>query len=67
MTDAVMAPERRPGPFSGFVRWFVSDLRGAFSLTFLVALFVISVLGPWISPYAPAAQDLDAALATMST
>ena len=46
MTDAVMAPERLPGRFSGFVRWFVSDLRGAFSLTFLVALFVISVLGP---------------------
>ncbi|MCX7319549.1 MAG: ABC transporter permease [Hyphomicrobiales bacterium] len=67
MTDATtMVPARRPSRFAGFARWFVSDLRGAISLTFLLALMLISVLAPWISPYAPAEQDIDAALAPMS-
>ncbi|MGX7744213.1 ABC transporter permease [Rhodopseudomonas parapalustris] len=49
-----------------FLRWFVSDLRGAISLTFLLVLLVISLLAPWIAPYDPVAQDIDAALAPMS-
>ncbi|PPQ43857.1 ABC transporter permease [Rhodopseudomonas palustris] len=49
-----------------FLRWFVSDLRGAISLTFLLILLVISLLAPWIAPYDPVAQDIDAALAPMS-
>lgn len=66
MTDTAMVAERRPRRFSGFARWFLTDIRGALSLTFLLALLLISILGPWISPYAPAAQDLDAAMAQMS-
>ncbi len=58
----MIVPERRPRRFSGFARWFVTDLRGAISLTFLVALLIISLLAPWIAPYAPTAQDLDAAM-----
>jgi peptide/nickel transport system permease protein len=66
MTDAVLVPERRPRRVAAFVRWCVTDLRGALSLAFLVALLLISLLAPWISPYSPTAQDLDAALAPMS-
>jgi peptide/nickel transport system permease protein len=66
MTDTAIVAARRPGRFSGFARWLVTDIRGALSLAVLVALLVISILGPWISPYAPAAQDLDAAMAPMS-
>ncbi|MFT2612651.1 glutathione ABC transporter permease GsiD, partial [Escherichia coli] len=50
----------------GFGRWLVTDIRGAISLGFLLALLLISVLAPWISPYNPVAQNIDAALATMS-
>jgi peptide/nickel transport system permease protein len=66
MTDTVNITPRRPGRFAGFARWFLTDLRGALSLTVLVVLLVLSLLAPWISPYAPAAQDLDAAMAPMS-
>jgi peptide/nickel transport system permease protein len=69
MTDAVMAPprERRPGRLAGLARWFRTDIRGAVSLSVLLLLLLMSALGPWISPYDPAAQDIDAALATMSS
>lgn len=68
MTEAVMRMprQRRPSRFAGFGRWFISDIRGAISLSVLLLLLLLSVLGPWISPYDPAAQDIDAALATMS-
>jgi peptide/nickel transport system permease protein len=68
MTDAVMtAPApHRPRRLAGFGRWLLTDFRGAFSLAFLLALFVISLLAPVISPYSPTGQDIDAALATMS-
>jgi peptide/nickel transport system permease protein len=68
MTDAaVMVPrEHRPSRWAGFGRWFITDIRGAISLSVLLLLFLISVFAPWISPYDPAAQDIDAALATMS-
>ena len=66
MTDTGIPAGRRPGRLSGFARWLVTDIRGALSLAMLVTLLLISLLGPWISPYAPAAQDLDAAMAPMS-
>lgn len=66
MTEAVVIPERRSGWRAGFGRWFRSDVRGALSLSVLVALALLSVLGPWIAPYSPTAQDIDAALAPMS-
>jgi len=66
MADTVVTSERKPSWFAGFGRWFRSDLRGALSLSFLVALIVISILGPWISPYPPTMQDLDAALSPMT-
>lgn len=66
MADTVVISERKPNWFAGFGRWFRSDLRGALSLSFLVALIVISILGPWISPYSPTMQDLDAALSPMT-
>lgn len=66
MADTVVIAERRPSWFAGFGRWFRSDLRGALSLSFLVILILISVLGPWISPYSPTQQDLDAALSPMT-
>jgi peptide/nickel transport system permease protein len=67
MTDAALALERRPSLFENFGGWFRSDKRGAISLTFLVVLIVISALAPWVSPYSPTAQDLDAALAPISS
>jgi peptide/nickel transport system permease protein len=66
MTDTGIPAARRPGRLSGFARWLVTDIRGALSLAMLVTLLLISLLGPWISPYAPAAQDLDAAMAPIS-
>ncbi|MDB5616812.1 ABC transporter permease [Tardiphaga sp.] len=66
MTDTAITFPRRPGRLSSFARWFFTDIRGALSLTVLVALLALSLLAPWISPYAPAAQDLDAAMAQMS-
>ncbi|MBC7583885.1 ABC transporter permease [Tardiphaga sp. vice352] len=66
MTDTGIPAGRRPGRLSGFAGWLVNDIRGALSLAMLVTLLLISLLGPWISPYAPAAQDLDAAMAPMS-
>lgn len=66
MTDTAIPVPRRPGRLSGLARWLVTDIRGALSLAVLVTLLLISLLGPWISPYAPVAQDLDAAMAPMS-
>ena len=66
MVDTAIALDQRVGRLSKFSKWFRSDLRGAISLTFLVALIVISALAPWVSPYSPTAQDFDATLAPMS-
>ncbi len=66
MTDAVLVAERRPRRIAGIGRWLVTDIRGALSLSFLLMLLLVSLLGPWISPYAPNAQDIDASLAPMS-
>ena len=48
MTDTAIALDQRVGRLSKFGKWFRSDLRGAISLTFLVALIVISALAPWV-------------------
>ncbi len=66
MADTMTLSLARPSRFSRFAAWFTSDLRGAVSLTFLVLLAIVSALAPWISPYSPVAQDLDAMLAPMS-
>lgn len=66
MTDAVIVHGRRLGWTTKFWRWFRSDLRGALSLSFLLALVIISILGPWISPYSPIDQDFNATLAPIS-
>ncbi|WP_458757023.1 ABC transporter permease [Afipia sp. TerB] len=66
MTDAVLVHGQRLGWTTKFWRWFRSDLRGALSLSFLAALVVISVLGPWIAPYSPIGQDFNATLAPIS-
>jgi peptide/nickel transport system permease protein len=66
MTDAVIVHGQRLGWSTKFWRWFRSDIRGALSLTFLLALIVISILGPWISPYSPIDQDFNATLAPIS-
>ena len=66
MADTGVIVERKPSWFAGFGRWFRSDLRGALSLSFLLILILISILGPWISPYSPTLQDLDAALSPMT-
>ena len=52
MTDAAltMPQPRRPRRLAGFGRWLLTDIRGAVSLGFLLALMLISVLAPWISP-----------------
>jgi peptide/nickel transport system permease protein len=68
MTDVAMtAPQQhRPRRMASFGRWLLTDIRGAVSLAFLLALLVISILAPLISPYSPTSQDIDASLATMS-
>lgn len=66
MTDAAVAAEPRPPLLANFGRWLRSDLRGALSLFVLASLAVISALSPWIAPYSPIAQDINASLAPMS-
>jgi peptide/nickel transport system permease protein len=66
MTDAAITVDIRPGLAGRFRRWFLSDLHGALSLSFLVLLALLSIFGPWIAPYSPTAQDIDAALAPAS-
>ncbi len=66
MTDAVLTHGQRIGLVIRFWRWFRSDIRGALSLSFLLVLIVISILGPWISPYSPIDQDFNATLAPIS-
>ena len=55
-----MTTKRSPwAPVWGFMRWLRRDLRAALSLGFLVFLLLVSVLAPLITPYSPAAQNLD--------
>ena len=66
MTDLAVTAHRFPTRTGAFVRWFCRDLRGALSLSFLLALIVVSILAPWIAPYSPTAQDFNAIMAPMS-
>jgi peptide/nickel transport system permease protein len=66
MADAIVADDPVPGWLDGLWRWLRTDRRGALSLGVLAILMVTSLLAPWIAPYAPTAQDFDAALASMS-
>lgn len=66
MVDVAMISDRRPSRLGGFVRWYQRDLRGALSLSFLVALIVISTLAPWVAPHSPTTQDFNAMMAPMS-
>ena len=65
MTDIALAYEE-PSRLTQFFRWYRRDLRGAFSLTFLVLLMVVSLAAPLIAPYSPSQQDFDAMLAPIS-
>lgn len=66
MAETLATPDRLPGRFDGVGRWLRADRRGAVSLGVLLLLSAVSLLAPWIAPYAPTAQDIDAALAPMS-
>jgi peptide/nickel transport system permease protein len=66
MVDAVFADDHPPRRLDGLWRWLRTDRRGALSLGVLAILMATSLLAPWIAPYAPTAQDFDAALAPMS-
>lgn len=55
-----------PEHTTGILGWLRSDLRAALSLAFLLLLLLLSVTAPWIAPYAPGAQDLDATLQAIS-
>lgn len=65
MTELVLhhAP---PARWTLFLRWAGNDPRGAFSLAFLVALMLLSALAPWLAPYSPTQQNLDAMFAPIS-
>lgn len=65
MTDIALQYEE-PSRLSLFLGWLRRDLRGAFSLGFLVLLVVVSMAAPLIAPYSPSQQDFDAMLAPMS-
>lgn len=46
--------------------WLRRDRRAAGSLVFLLALVLVALLAPWISPYVPSEQDLANTLAAPS-
>jgi len=66
MAEAAISFHRKPARFGRLARWLRSDLRGALSAAFLTALILMSLFAPWISPYSPTAQDIDASLAPIS-
>ncbi|MFC0284125.1 ABC transporter permease [Camelimonas abortus] len=67
MTDIPLNPAlARPERASAFGRWLRADRAGAAALFFLIALAAMAVAAPLLAPYAPTAQDIDAALAPMS-
>jgi peptide/nickel transport system permease protein len=59
-------PVKRRGRALRLLRWMRSDIRAVLSTTFLVLLFVVSVLAPVIAPYAPNAQNVSELLASPS-
>lgn len=66
MMSDIVSRSLQPSRLGMFVRWFRSDLRGAFSLTFLMALLIASALAPWIAPHSPTQQNFAAMFAPMS-
>jgi peptide/nickel transport system permease protein len=66
MVELAIIADRSPSRLGAFARWLRSDLRGALSLCFLVALVVVSVLAPWLAPQSPIEQDFNAITAPIS-
>ena len=65
MSDAALS-YREPSALARFGAFLRSDWRGAFSLSFLALLVLVSVAAPLIAPYSPTQQDLGNALAPFS-
>lgn len=61
------APTRRPGAMRRFGLWLRSDLRASVSVAYLTVLLLLSIFAPWIAPYSPSVQDLNAILEPAST
>ncbi len=63
MTSEAIALELRQERFHArFLRWLGRDIRGAVSLFTLLAIVGLALLAPWIAPYSPTSQDLNAML-----
>lgn len=65
MTDAALAFEQ-PTRLGRFLSWMRHDLRGAMSLGFLALALLLSALSPWLAPYSPVEQNLEAMFAPMT-
>ncbi|MGL4285819.1 MAG: ABC transporter permease [Phreatobacter sp.] len=65
MTDAALSFDE-PTRLSLLLRWLRGDLRGALSLGFLTFLLLVSALSPWLAPYSPVEQNVEAMFAPMS-
>lgn len=65
MTMSATAPiavKKRPGFAMRMLLWLRSDLRAALSVGYLTILLLVSIFAPWIAPYPPTQQDLNAML-----
>ncbi|MCH8503226.1 MAG: ABC transporter permease [Ectothiorhodospiraceae bacterium] len=63
MTSEAIALELHQERFHvRFLRWLRRDLRGAISLLALLTIVGLALLAPWIAPYSPSSQDLNAML-----
>lgn len=67
MEGAIFIVERRGDVLWVFMRWARRDLRGALSLSFLLALVALAASASWVTPYSPTAQDLNAMMAPISS
>lgn len=59
---AMQATRKRRGVVLRMLAWLRSDFRGALSVAYLATLLVLSIFAPWIAPYSPTLQDLNAIL-----
>lgn len=59
---AIAVPTRRPGAMRRLGLWLRSDLRASISVAYLSVLLLLSIFAPWIAPYSPSVQDLNAIL-----
>jgi len=55
---AIAAAAPRHGRLHRFRRWIRSDLRAVISLSYLLALVIVSLGAPWIAPYGANDQNL---------